>query len=195
MNDDELTPEEKLQFDGLPKEASPSEFLWHRIVAPLRADGTLRRAAGRPPGLRQWVVVAASMAASVALFGTGVFVGHRMGSRSTERTLLAVREQVGAQLAQSVQETGTAYVSALVALSDLRLAEVSRNGPGSPGSSAKATSEIGQGREAALGALYGAAFELARIAPGDSDVSRILQVLEQRRHHGTDVDGAPRSAW
>jgi hypothetical protein len=149
-DDDELTPEEQLQFDELPREAPPSEFLWQRIVVPLRADGTLRRGVARPPRVRQWVVAAASMAASVVLFGTGAFMGHWMGTRSTERALLAVREQDGAQVAQSIQEAGTAYVSALVALSELRVAAMPGSARGVPEPSARAASEIGQGREALL---------------------------------------------
>jgi hypothetical protein len=38
-----------------------------------------------------------------------------------------------------------------------------------------------QGREAAFGALYGAANEMARMSPDDVDVLRVLQILEERR--------------
>jgi len=223
MNDDvELTPEEKMEFDNLPREASPSEFLWERIVRALREDGTLRSAAGATgtaagspvaapgtPGLpvshwrsdrsgrwvRPWVVAAASMAASLVLFGSGVLMGQWMGARSTERAFLAVREQDSAQLAQRIQEAGTAYVSALVALSELRATAGPDTGRGRSASSAQAAAEVQQGREAALGALYGAAIELTRITPGDPDVSRILQILKERQLHGTWAGGTRMTVW
>ena len=46
MNDDfELSAEEKLAFDNLPREQSPSKSLEERIVRALKNDGTLRSAA------------------------------------------------------------------------------------------------------------------------------------------------------
>jgi len=223
MSDDvELTPEEKRQFESLPRDASPSEFVWKRIVRALREDGTMRSAAGATglaagspeaaagtlgipvshwrgevPGrrVRPWVVAAASMAASLILFGSGLLLGQWMGATSTQRAFLAAREQDGAQLAQRVQEAGTAYVAALVALGELRAAAAPSTSGGRAVSSAQVASEIQQGREAALGALYGAAMELARVTPGDPDIARILQVLQERRFPGTGVGGARQTVW
>jgi hypothetical protein len=205
MKNDELTPEEKREFDNLPRQAVPSAFLWERIVRSLREDGTLRNPAGvgvrhRPAELggrwlRPWVVAAASIAASLLLFGSGVLLGHWMGTRSTERAFLAVREQDAAHLAQRVQETGSAYVSALAALGDLWPAAGQRPGGGTDVTPARAVSEIRRGREAAFAALYGATVELVRIAPGDPDVTLVLRVLEERRFGADRAATGRRTVW
>jgi hypothetical protein len=188
MGDDiELTPEEKMAFDNLPREASPSEFLEERIVRALRKDGTLRGSTDAGRRLRPWVVAVASMAASVVLFGSGLLLGQWMGARNAEQVLLAVREQDEAQVAQRIQEAGSAYVTALVALGKLRA------GVAEP--SAQAASEIRQGREVALGALYGAVVELARITPGDPHISQLLQILEERKFQETGIVGARKTVW
>ncbi|MFH0751542.1 MAG: hypothetical protein V2B17_06870, partial [Chloroflexota bacterium] len=179
----------------LPREAAPSDFVWQRIVRELREDGTLRRIEAGGRRVRPWLVAAVSMAASLVLFGSGAMMGHWLGARSTERAFLAAREQDAAQLAQRVQEAGSAYVAALVALGELRAAAVPGNGRGVSAPPTQADSEIGQGREAALGALYGAAFELARMTPGDPDVAGILQILEQRRHQGTGAGTGQTTVW
>jgi hypothetical protein len=189
MGDDiELTPEEKMAFDKLPREASPSRFLEERIVRALRKDGTLRGATDAGRRLRPWVVAVASMAASVVLFGSGLSLGQWMGARNAERVLLAVREQDNAQVAQRIQEAGSAYVTALVALEKMRAGAAAAP-------SAQAASEIRQGREAALGALYGAVIELARITPGDHHISQLLQILEERKFQETGIVGARKTVW
>jgi len=213
MRDDvELTPEEKMAFDKLPREAAPSDLLEERIVRTLREEGILRgatagadvtpdvagsaasRRRGRAaPGWRRpWLVAAASMAASLVLFGSGVFLGQWMGARSTERLMLAVREQDNALLAQRVQETGSAYARALAALVALRDSPASGARGGQAMPAARVASELQQGSEAALGALYAAALELARLTPGDPDVLRILQILEDRRFAPPGGGGAPK---
>ena len=209
MSDEtELTPEEKMEFDKLPREAAPSDFVWQRIVRDLREDGTLRRAGGGPgipapyrrldvggSRVRSWVVAVASMAASLVLFGSGALFGHWVGAGSTERALLAVREQDNAQVAQRVQEAGTAYVSALVALGELRPVAGQAPALGTPVGPALAATEIRQGREAALAALYGAAVELARLAPGDPDVSAVISILEGRRFGEAGAAGERQQIW
>ena len=204
MSDDiELTPDEKAAFDELPREASPSEFLEERIVGALREDGILRSASGSPARrgeshrhlVRPWVVATASMAASVMLFGSGVAVGQWMGTRSTERILLAVREQDNRLVAQRVQEAGSAYVHALAALAELRDSPATGARGGSRVSPAQVASEIQQGGEAALGALYAAALELARVTPGDPDIARIQQILEERRFEPVSGSGVTKTVW
>jgi hypothetical protein len=209
MSDEtELTPEEKMEFDKLPRDAAPSGFVWQRIVRDLREDGTLRGAGGGPgvPApyrrldvggrrVRPWLVAAVSMAASLALFASGALMGHWLGARSTERAFLAAREQDAAQLAQRVQEAGSAYVLALAALGDSRPVAGQAPAPGTPVVPALAASEIRQGREAALAALYGAAVELARLAPGDPDVSEVIRILEGRRFQGIGAVGTRQQTW
>jgi len=176
----ELTPEEKMAFQRLPREAESSEILEERIVHSLRGEGLLRRP-GVDPAPHRWLrpwIITGSVAASLALFASGLVVGQWLGTRTTSEVFLAVREQDAAQVALQIQEAGSAYVTALAALSELR-------GGGPPalegGDLVKQASDFRQGQEVALGALYGAVYELARLSPEDIDVLRVLQILEARR--------------
>lgn len=197
MDENELTPEERMAFQRLPREAEPSRILEERIVSSLREEGILgaarARQARRGSGglwLRPWMAGAA-VAASLALFTTGIFLGQWMGARSTAQVLLAVREQDATQLAMTIQEAGSQYVSALAALGELRASDV---GPGAEGSRPALTAaDLQQGREVAMGALYGAAYELARMSPDDPDVWRVLQVLEERRDREDGYAGSARN--
>jgi hypothetical protein len=187
-DENELTPEERMAFQDLQQDARPSRILEERIVKSLREEGILgdrvrsrhhgTAGAERPRWLRSWAL-AGSIAASLLLFASGTFVGHWMGTRSTTQAFLAVREQDATQLALRIQEAGTAYVSALVQLGSLQRAAPSLS---QPKQSASLTSaDIRQGTEVALGSLYAATYELARLNPGDTDVRRVLQILEERR--------------
>lgn len=201
--DIELTPAEKAAFDNLPSEASPNRSLEDRIVRALKTDGTLKDTApvsrrrwrlapfrGSEVGgqhARMWPVAAGSIAASLLLFGGGLFVGQRIESRNTERILSAVREHDNSRFAERVQETGTAYVNALAALEKLS-AGAGRKTGGNPEQSGQHVREIQQGREAALGALYGAAVELSRITPGDSLISQMLRIMEEQRFRESKLE-------
>ena len=189
MTNDELDPEEKAAFMELERERTPSELLEERVVRALRAEGILESPAARRrrPG---WMGAAAA-AAAVAIFAGGAAFGHALGSRTTAETLLAVREQDAAQLAQGIQEAGSAYVSALAALSELRVASAGEGGGGAE--EAAGGDVLAQGREAAMGSLYAAAFELARLSPGDADVLRILEILAQRRGEARGNDDVVRN--
>jgi hypothetical protein len=180
MKDDhELTPEERMAYQSLPREAEASDLLEERVVHALRTEGILRPrsvAGPTPRWLRPWLI-AGSMAASLALFAAGMTLGQWLGTRSTSEVFLAVREQDADHLALKIQEAGSAYVAALAALGELRGAapDLGAEGPISQ------VPEFRQGWEVALGALYGAAYELARLTPEDADVLRVLQILEARR--------------
>jgi len=188
MDEFDLTPDEEMSFQHLPKEVEPSRILEERIVRSLREEGVLghgeargsgtERLAGGGRWYRPWMAVA-SIAASLVLFASGVVMGQWMGSQSTAQAFIQVREQDAAQLALSIQEAGSAYVSALAALSELRISGVGEEEAG--GGASQAGIDLRQGREVALGALYGAANELARMSPEDADVLRVLQILEERR--------------
>ena len=167
MHDDtELTPEEQMAFQRLPRETESSRLLEERVVRALRSEGVLRSASHPGRWVRPWML-AASVAASLVLFASGLALGQWMGSRSTAQAFLAVREQDATQVALRIQEAGSAYVSALASLAELR----EPNGVG----------QLVQSREIALGSLYGAVFELARVAPDDPDVAQLLQILEERQ--------------
>jgi len=196
----ELIPEEKMAFQNLPKEAEASELLEERIVRSLREEGILAKKGGgvgiagesSPPGrglwLRPWMA-AAAVAASLALFTSGIFMGQWVGTRSTAQAFLAVREQDAAQLAMTIQEAGSQYVSALAALSELG----AYGQGGEEGGPLFSAADLQQGREVALGALFGAAYELARMSPEDMDVMRILQILEERRNREEGYSGSARN--
>jgi hypothetical protein len=218
----ELTPEEKMAFQRLSREAEPSRILEERIVKSLREEGILgsglegaeaeagdvlagggkpgrwvgrvRRAPGGP-WLRPWMAGAA-VAASLVLFASGVFLGQWLGTRSTAQAFLAVREQDAGQLAMTIQEAGSAYVSALAALSELRAGDLRAREVGQPGTEGSplfSAAGMQQGKEVALGALYGAAYELARMSPEDADVLRVLQILEDRKAREEGYGDAPRN--
>ena len=195
----ELTPEEKMAFQHLPREAQASDLLEERIVRSLREEGILGSGGdgvslGSPEGRGIWFrpwMAAAAVAASLALFTSGIFLGQTLGTRSTAQAFLAVREQDAAQLAMTIQEAGSQYVSALAALSELR---VSGSGQGGEeGGSVFSASDLQQGREVALGALYGAAYELARMSPDDGDVLRVLRILDERRAREEGYSGNARN--
>lgn len=171
-----------MAFQRLPREAEPSRLLEERVVRSLRHEGILTSPASAGRWVRSWMIAGVT-AASLVLFGGGLAVGHSMGTRSMTQAFLAVREQDSQQVALRIQEAGSAYVAALASLTDLR----STDGPG----------EYTQGREAAMGALYGAAFELARLSPDDPDVLQVLQILEDRRaqDQGWSTPGSRSVVW
>ena len=188
MDDLELTEEETMAFQRLPREGEPSRILEERVVKALREEGILGRRASdgggevRVPGSTVWFrpwMAAASVAASLVLFASGVFLGHWMGAQTTTQAFIAVRDQDAAQLALRIQEAGSDYVSALAALSEFGAVGLSGAVPGE--ASAQSESGLEQGREVAMGALYGAVYELARMNPDDADVARVLQILGERK--------------
>jgi hypothetical protein len=187
MDENDLTPEEEMAFQRLPREAEPSRILEERVVKSLREEGILgtsRDRAARTSSAQGWAwfrpwMAAASVAASLVLFASGVFFGQRLGSMTTAEAFIQVREQDAAQLALSIQEAGSAYVSALAALGQLG---VDGRRDELPGQSASLEGvDLRQGREVGWGALYGAANELARMSPEDTDILRVLQILEERQ--------------
>jgi hypothetical protein len=153
----EPTPSERAQLDALPRERLPGRLLEERTVRALRARGLLR-----PPRFRaSWV--AAAIAASVALFAGGFASGQWVNSRQVTSSLLAAQDQTAMRAAQTVQQTGSAYVAALIALS--QYADSTGN------------SGVQQGREAALAILSAAASELAGLTPADPMAAALRAVL------------------
>lgn len=148
----------------LPREALPSAMLEERTVRELRARGILRRKRTIPV-----VWLAGSIAASLALFATGVVVGQYMTTRTTVSALAKMQDPDAATVAANVQRTGTAYVQALEAL--VTVAHQNQNGG----------QDMPQAREVALTALHEAANEVVRLAPNDPVVAKILQGIEQER--------------
>lgn len=159
--------EEKLMSyaSTLPDEKMPSALLEERTVRALRSRGLLRkkRAFSTP-----WLV--GSVAASLALFATGVVVGQALNTRSTIKAVAEIQhQQDAAGAAAQVQRTGSAYVQALEVLVNTAHQNADRG-----------TDSL-QAREVALTALHEAANEVVRLAPNDPVVAKILQGIDQEK--------------
>lgn len=155
-NHHDLTPEEQAELAALPRERTPGRLLEERTVKALRARGLLHERRRM-----SWLV--AGLAASVALFAGGFAAGQWTATREVTTSLATAHEQTAMHAAQTVQQTGSAYVAALMALARYR------DSTKSPG--------VAEGREAATAALYAAASELARLAPDDPMARAIASVL------------------
>jgi hypothetical protein len=177
--ENELTPDERAAFEALPKTREPSGLLEERTVRALGDRGLLEVAP------RRWMhrripAFAAGIAAALALFVGGIAVGQWLGSRAVADSMAAAQHQTALEMAVAVQHAGSAYVSALAALS--QLADSSANGA------------LAQGREAALTALYAAAHELVQLAPDDPIAITIRDRLDhlRREQQATDDQGTIR---
>lgn len=158
----------------LPEDALPSSMLEERTVSELRRRGILRPKRTMPTS---WLV--GSIAASLALFATGVVVGQYVGTRTTAYAVAEIQQNTSSATATAqVQQTGTAYVQALEALVN---AAQQNQGNGQDASRA---------REVALTALHEAANEVVRLAPNDPVVAKILQGIEQQRKQNEARSGS-----
>ena len=165
MHDDDLRPDERDRLLSLPRELDPDDALEERTVRALRAQGLLRGTPGRVlrfPLAPAWIGLAA--AASFAMFAGGFAMGSWLEARHTTQVVTQMHEQDATRAAALVQQTGSAYVSAMAALASM--SEGNRSNPPNP--------EFAQGREVAVNALHAAANQLVRIAPEDPLAVRIL---------------------
>jgi hypothetical protein len=173
-------PESDQEWEGimnqvrqLPDELLPSAMLEERTVRELRRRGLLRR---KPSISAGWL--AGSIAASLALFATGVVVGQVLATRTTVGVVAEIQNKNDAAAAAAqVQQTGTAYVQALEALVN------------AAGQSQGGAQDATQAREVALTALHEAANEVVRLAPNDPVVAKILQGIEQERQQSQSRNG------
>lgn len=170
MHDDELTPDERARFRALPRELDPDDALEERTVRALRGEGLLRRAPSRVIALSlspAWIGMAA--AACFAIFAGGFAVGSWLEARHTTQVVSQLHEQDATRAAALVQQTGSAYVSALSALA--AMSDSSSTNP-----------QLVQGREVAVNALHAAANQMVRIAPEDPLTLRILAGMRRAAH-------------
>lgn len=163
------------QARQLTGERPPSALLEERTVRELRRRGLLKR---KRSVSSLWL--AGSVAASLALFASGVVVGQYVGTRSAVSVVAEMQssKDPGAAAAQ-VQQTGTAYVHALAALVNA----AQQGQPGGP--------EASQAREVALTALHEAANEIVRLAPNDPVAAKILQGIEQDKRQKQSDSSRP----
>ena len=157
-----------------PREAEPARDLW-RDVARVIAAETPATAAETPATIgprerRRLPHLPLQVAAALALFAGGVFVGQRWGETQRVDTPAAEPTPRGTLAAAAeVQRAGTAYVSALSRLDESA-------GP----------LERDQGVDAALSTLQGAAYELVRLRPDDPQAGRILYTVSEARGDGEE---------
>jgi hypothetical protein len=162
---DDLTPDELRLLAALPREREPGRLLEERTVRALRERDLVA-----PPARRFRIPAAwagGAVAASLALFTSGVAVGQWMGARSTERVVAQVQAENARQAAFLVQQTGSAYVHALGQLA--AVADTAN------------PTQTAQAREVAVRGLRAAAGELVRIAPDDPVASGILAGYDRSR--------------
>lgn len=170
-----LTPAEREALDSLPRERMPSQFLEEKTVRALKERGLIGSVSLRAGRVRPWMA-AAAVAASVALFASGLAVGQMIGARQTADALAAVYPNQADRAAAMVQTTGSAYTAALG-----RLVEAM---------AAADAAEVQRGREVAVAALWAAASEVVRLAPDDPLAVQILQEFERARAEGGPADSA-----
>ncbi len=162
MNRDDLTPAEREELEKLPMERTPSRMLEERTVRALSDRGLIRSDPAHAARLRPWMS-AAAIAASVALFVSGMLVGQVMGTKQAVDTLAAIYPDATLRAAAVVQATGSEHAAALERLVDAA-------------SSDPAQREMA--REVALAAFWAAAEEILRLAPYDPLAARILLEFE-----------------
>ena len=165
----ELTERERAEFAALPREREPGQLLEERTVQALRKEGLIGRRLGAR-WYRRAPLVAAGLAASIALFASGVVAGQWLGSRTVAESMAEANHQTAMQAAAAVQRAGSAYVLALAALT--QMADTTDN------------PAVAQGREAALTSLYAAVRELVLLAPDDPMAVTLRQELERASSQG-----------
>ena len=182
MHDDDLTPQERDRFRALPRQLDPDDSLEERTVRRMRAEGLLRSAPVRvirlplSPG---WI--GAAMAASFAIFAGGFGMGSWLEARHTTEVVTQLHQEDATRAAALVQQTGSAYVSAMAALA-------------SASEHSKSPSEISQGREVAVNALHAAANQMVRLAPEDPLTVQILAGLQGQSKQDSTA-GSNRLVW
>jgi hypothetical protein len=163
-------------MDALPRELDPGDLLEERTVRALREAGLLGRRRVIP---RAWL--AGAVAASLALFASGLALGQWLGSRNATELLVARDNASLQQTAEAVQRAGNAYVQALSALAE----------SGQPRTSADAL----YARETALTTLHQAANQMVRISPNDPVAANILQGLDQANVRPQERRNTRRVIW
>lgn len=157
-DDEPLDPALQERLAALPREADPSPLLEARTMRALRERGWLTGRRRLPAGW--W---AAGVAASIALFASGLVTGQWLGARQAAVVLAAQQRASLEEMTTLLERTGGAYVNALA-----RLAE----------SDVHQEDGSDRAREVALQILHQAANEVVRLAPNEPVAVKILQGFE-----------------
>lgn len=180
----DLSPAERRAFEALPRTAEPPRDLEDRAVALLQARGLLAvplRPVAAPPRRWQPAWVAGALAASLALFASGIAVGQFLGARSATIAAAVGLGSTIAERTQHVERTGSEYVAALSALLQ--------------GTDTTDAAARERATEAALAALSSAAQEVARLAPNDPLAAAVLRGLTERRRAGQPSPSTRTVVW
>jgi len=179
----ELTPAERRAFGSLPRETEPPRGLEDHTVALLQARGMLAVPLRPVAGARRWqpMWLVGAMAASLAVFASGIAVGQYLGARSATIAAAVGMRSTVAEQARQVQQTGAAYVAALAAL--LQHADTS-----------DAPDRV-RAREAAVEALAAAAQEVTRFAPNDPLAAAVLRGLADRQRVASPQQPSRTVVW
>lgn len=164
---DELTTGERRAFAALPRELAPPADLEERAVALLRRAGQLPTpitlASRRGSQTKHWWIVGA-VAASLALFASGLAVGQYVGMRQSLTFVTNVRNASEAN--DRLARSGNNYVAALASFASLR------DTTDMPGRE--------RAKETAVRVLGAAAQEIANLAPDDPLAAAVLRGLNER---------------
>jgi hypothetical protein len=163
-------------IDALPRELSPGDLLEERTVRALRDAGLIGH---RRVITRAWI--GGAVAASIALFSSGLALGQWLGSRNATDMLVAQQNANLQQTAAIVEKAGNAYVQAMASLAESQ----------QPRTSADAL----YARETALTILHQAANQMVRIAPNDPVAVNILQGLDQANSRPPERRKGRRVIW
>ncbi len=159
----ELTPSEKNAMETLPRDRTPKAALEDRVVSALRDRGLLV-----PPRRRVIEItarrIAAVVAASLVLLAVGFVFGQWVGARQDVRGGFVAPETSKTSVAATLQQAGSAYVTALK-----RFAELPDSVDGD---------QAVQGREVALMTLYTAADQVTRLVPKNELARQLLVAID-----------------
>lgn len=146
---------------ALPREMDTRRDLWPSLADRLREEP---RALSTPPWWRGRAALQA--AAAAAIFVLGALAGRGVGTGDDDPIAFT---EAGDPLATAaeVQRAGTAYVAAVA-----RFRQVAAGSP---------APLVDQARDVALATVHGAAWELARLRPGDATAHEIVELAGQRR--------------
>lgn len=181
-NRDDLSPAEQSAMAALPREADLPAGMEDRIVGLLRQHGHLPTPITAARGATRRVSPAwltGALAASLALFASGLAVGMVMGQRGALQVFQATRTT--AEMTARVQVAGAHYVEALAALSQLP-----------PNASPAARDSV---RTVALRVLGEAAQEMALLAPDDPLAAAVLRGLNARSRQGDPAAPSRSVVW
>ncbi|UCD57230.1 MAG: hypothetical protein JSV16_15690 [Candidatus Hydrogenedentota bacterium] len=159
----ELTPSEKKALESLTRERMPNAALEDRVVGALRDCGVLvprRRRVIELTARR----IAAAVAACLVLLAVSFALGQWAGSRQVARDDFIAPETSETTLAATLQQAGSAYVTALQRFAEL---PDSVNG-----------NQAVQGREVALTTLYTAADQVTRLVPKYELARQLLAAID-----------------